>query len=243
MNYQQKGSSLLELLICITIIIILVLFSIKLISRLLQKAKVVSTKAQIAQLAAALEQVKDDTGYYPVNLSDLTLSSPPYMQEKGWNGPYVKEIPLDPWGHPYFYQIPPTTIFSSPPLPREHGRPVTLNFDILSVDGQARLRIENHGITACTIWLNGIKIVEPNEFKNHPIPQIIEKDISLTGNDVLTIRIRSTPGDFITVSISGFLPTGNYFILGSYGKDGQPGGTGFNKDIVWYSNKYPNFQN
>ena len=239
---MKKGFVLTEILVAILIIFILSLISFRLIYVVLQKAKVVSAKAQISQLAMLLEEVKDDTGYYPVYLSNLTLSSPPYMQSRNWKGPYTNKIPLDPWGHPYFYQIPPTTIFTSPTLPRHHGIPETFFFNIDSTSGQFTLRIENHGITACTIWLNGVKIVNPNEFRNHPNPQIIEKDITLTGSDILKVRIRSQPGEYLYISISGFLPTKDYFILGSYGKDGESGGEKFNADIVWYSNKYPNFQ-
>ena len=239
---MKKGFILTEILVAILIIFILSLISFRLIYVVLQKAKVVSAKAQISQLAMILEEVKDDTGYYPINLFDLTLASPPYMQNRNWKGPYTNQIPLDPWEHPYFYQVPPTTIFTSPSLPRQYGTSETLTFSIDSTSGQATLRIENHGVTACTFWLNGVKIVNPNEFKNHPNPQIIEKTITLTGNDILKVRIRSKPGNCLYFSISGFLPTKDYFILGSYGKDGEEGGERFNADIVWYSNKYPNFQ-
>ena len=239
---MKKGFILTEILVVILIIFILCLISSRLIYEVLQKAKVVSAKAQISQLAMILEEVKDDTGYYPINLFDLTLTSPPYMQNRNWKGPYTNQIPLDPWGHPYFYQIPPTTIFTSPSLPRYYGIPETLTFSIDSTTGQVTLRIENYGITACTFWLNGVEIVSPDEFKNNPNPQIIEKDITLTGDDILKVRIRSEPGTCLYFSISGFLPTKDYFILGSYGKDGDIGGEGFNADIVWYSNKYPNFQ-
>jgi len=253
---MKKGYIFTELLIVCAIILLVATISLRAVKAIMEKAKIASAKTQISQLALTLEQVKDDTGYYPVYLSDLTLSSPPNMQERNWKGPYVNEIPVDPWGNSYFYQIPPTTIFTSPMIPRQHGRPVTLTFEINSSvpppqggsnsncgsHGNARLRIENHGITACTIWLNGTKIVKSNEFKNHPNPQIIEKDITLTGNDILQVRVRSTPGDYLYIIISGYLPTTNYFILGSYGRDGAPGGEGINKDIVWYSNRYPNFQ-
>jgi len=238
----KKGFVLKELLVVIAIILILTTWSFKMVKLVLNKARIVSVKAQISQLAMLLEEVKDDTGYYPINLSDLTLASSPYMQNRNWKGPYTNQIPLDPWEHPYFYQIPPTTIFTSPLLPREYGKPETLTFSIDSTSGQATLRIENHGVTACTFWLNGVEIVSPNEFKKHPNPQIIEKTITLTGNDILKVRIRSKPGTYLYFSISGFLPTKDYFILGSYGKDGESGGEGFNADIVWYSNKYPNFQ-
>jgi hypothetical protein len=35
-----------------------------------------------------------------------TTSGHPYL-EPGWNGPYLEEVPLDPWGHPYVIDIQP----------------------------------------------------------------------------------------------------------------------------------------
>ncbi|HOV22628.1 MAG TPA: type II secretion system protein GspG [bacterium] len=240
---MKKGFTLIEILVAVLIIFIICLISFRLISTVIQKSKVASAKVHISQLALLLEQVKNDTGYYPVFLSDMTSNTPPKMLEKGWFGPYINEIPLDPWKHPYFYKIPPTTLFASPSIPRVSGTPDTFTAFFEGIQGKAILHIENYGLTSCEITLNGVKVLNENELKNKPIPQIIEKEVDiLEGNNIFT-RARSTPGDSLIFSISSYnIPTGKYFILGSYGKDGKEGGKGFNKDIVWYSDKYPNFQ-
>ncbi len=240
---MKKGSVLIELVIGIIIFLILATGIFFAIRNVMNKAKVMSAKTQISQLALLLEQVKNDTGLYPGFLSDLTSNPAPQLQEKGWDGPYTNKIPLDPWGNPYFYKVPPTTVFSSPKLPREYGKPYRYEANFNAISGKGRIRIENYGVTACNIYLNGVKIVGENEFKNKPLPQIIEKEITLQpGNNIITWA-RSTPGDFLYFSIIvDNIPTGEYFILGSYGKDGKEGGEGYNKDIVWVSNKYPNFQ-
>ncbi|MCX8082904.1 MAG: type II secretion system protein GspG [bacterium] len=244
MKRKRQGIWLVEILLVVVIICILATISLKLVGFIVQKAKVVSAKAQIAQLAQALETVKDHTGYYPVFLQNLTCSNPaPKLQEKGWKGPYVREVPLDPWGSPYFYQIPPTTLWNSPALPREHGKPETYTAYFESYPGKAILRVENYGITSCDITLNGVVVVYENEFKNKPKPQIIEKEITLQEGNNIVIRARSTPGDFLMISISASLvPSREYFILGSYGKDKVSGGKGFAGDIIWDSRTYPNFQ-
>lgn len=239
---KRRGMVLTEVMVIIVIMLILLMVSFKLAFNILQKAKVVSAKAQIAQFALLLEAVKDDTGLYPVFLSDLLARDPPLLHQKGWAGPYTVQIPLDPWGYPYFYMVPPTTLFSSPPLPREYGKPETAIFNIATVAGQGKLRIENYGVTSCSIYLNGVEVVREQEFRNSPRPQIIEKNVTLLENNVLEVRARSTPGDVLYGAISGFVPTKEYFILGSYGRNGRPGGSGFQKDIVWYSYLYPNFQ-
>ena len=243
MKGKKKGIWLVESLVVVGIICILAIISLKLVGNVLQKAKVVSAKAQIAQIAQALEDVKNDTGYYPVYLSDLLSETPPNMQEQGWRGPYVREVPLDPWGSQYFYQIPPTTLWNSPTLPRQPGKPVTYTASFEARPGQALLRVENYGITACNITLNGVVVVTESEFKNNPRPQIIEKWINLQAGNNIIVWARSTPGDYLIVNISSDkVPTREYFILGSYAKDKIAGGKGFAADIVWDSRTYPNFQ-
>lgn len=240
---MKKGFVLPEIIVGILIVTILIggiSFGVK---NVIDRSKVLSAKAQISQIALLLEQVKNDTGKYPTFLSDLLSNSPPKLQENGWDGPYTNKIPLDPWGNPYFYKIPPTTVFSSPKLPRVTGRPDTYIANFESINGKGKIRIENYGVTSCSIYLNGIEIVKEQEFKNNPRPQIIEKEINLNDLNEIQVRARSTPGDFLYLSItSSNMPTGEYFILGSYGKDGKEGGKSYNKDIVWISNKYPNFQ-
>ena len=244
MKRKKEGFVLNEILVVIGIILVIAGISFRLINAVLNKAKVVTAKSQIATLAFILEEIKDDTGYYPVHLSDILRKDPPPMMGRNWKGPYLnkEEIPLDPWKHPYFYRIPSTTLFSSPQLPREYGIPQVYTFNFKAVPGQATIRVENYGVTACTCWLNGDKVLTENMFKKNPKPQIIEKEINLRENNELRIRVRSQPGEVLYISISGYVPTDQYFILGSYGKDGQEGGKGWNKDIIWVSNKYPNFQ-
>lgn len=243
MKTMKKGMALLELIVGIVIIVVLAMITLQLVGTVIQRAKVVSAKAQIAQLALLLEAVKDDTGYYPAFLQDLTLKVPPTLQEEGWDGFYTGEVPLDPWGSPYFYEIPPTTLFNSPPIPRNPGTPDIYSISFETNPGTALLRVENYGVTSCDITLNGVVVVFEYEFKKNPRPQIIEKEITLLpGNNVLA-RARSKPGEFLMLSVSADnVPTEEYFILGSYGKNKEYGGKGFDEDIKWRSNKYPNFQ-
>lgn len=240
---ESYGFWLVESLVICVIFLILASLTVVLVGNVIQKSKVVSAKAQIAQLSLLLESVKDDTGYYPAFLQNLTLQPPPKLQEEGWHGAYARMIPLDPWGSPYFYKIPPTTLFNSPPVPRTPGAPDTYTMDFETNPGKGILRIENYGVTACDIKLNGVIVVYEYEFKNNPRPQIIEKEIDLLGGNNFLVWARSKPGEFLTATISADnVPTREYFILGSYGKDKQGGGSGFGTDIVWHSRIYPNFQ-
>lgn len=239
---RKSGFYLIECLVIITILLILAGLTILLVSNILQKSRVVSAKAQIAQLALLLEAVKDDTGYYPVYTHNLEEEDAPALQEKGWRGPYTRTVPLDPWGSPYFYKIPPTTLFESPPIPRASGQPETYVVSFETNPGTGLLHIENHGVTACEIKLNGVVVVSESEFKKHPNPQIIEKEVTLNAGNNFLVWARSKPGEFLTANISADnVPTSEYFLLGSWGRDKREGGRGYDADIVWDSRCYPNF--
>jgi general secretion pathway protein G len=44
-----------------------------------------------------------DNGFYPKRLEDLVQEP---ADAKNWHGPYLEKIPVDPWGHKYFYECP-----------------------------------------------------------------------------------------------------------------------------------------
>ncbi|MCM8778055.1 MAG: type II secretion system protein GspG, partial [Candidatus Omnitrophica bacterium] len=161
---MKKGMSLIEFIVAIAIFLILANLSLKLVSSVLHKAKVVSAKAQIAQLAQILQSVKDDTGFYPVSLSYVTSASAPSGMEKGWRGPYATSIPLDPWGIPYFYQIPLTNVFGSPPVIRGKGKPFSYYFNFEATGQTATMKIENYGVASAYVCVNGETIFRQKDF-------------------------------------------------------------------------------
>lgn len=62
-------------------------------------------KVRIAMFRAALEEFKSDNGDYPAGTNGLNdLVSHPTGATNSQQ--YVKEVPLDPWGHPYRYEFP-----------------------------------------------------------------------------------------------------------------------------------------
>lgn len=241
---MKKGIAILELIVAVAMIFLLAVLSLKVVSSVLHKAKVVSAKAQIAQIAQLLQMVKDNTGFYPVSLSDITSVSPPSGMEKGWRGPYTNSIPLDPWNTPYFYNIPLTNVFGSPPVIRGKGKPFSYYFNFEATGQTATMKVENYGVASAEIWVNGVQIFKQKDFNaKPPHPQIYEKLVTLqNGTNSMEAWLASQPTSYFLVYIFGYFPTREYFILGSYGKDKKEGGKGFDEDIVWHSEKYPNFQ-
>jgi type II secretion system protein G len=60
----------------------------------------------VRDVSAALDWFYRDTGRYPTEDEGLyaLVVSPPAAT--GWRGPYLKRVPTDPWGFPYYYQYP-----------------------------------------------------------------------------------------------------------------------------------------
>lgn len=63
-----------------------------------------SEAREIARLKAALKKFRRDCGRYPKTQEGLIalITEPAGM--KGWKGPYVEYIPVDPWDRDYVYE-------------------------------------------------------------------------------------------------------------------------------------------
>ena len=57
---------------------------------------------KMARLVEAIKRYKLDCGDYP-STSEGLRALIDYQGIKGWQGPYVNEVPLDPWHRPYVY--------------------------------------------------------------------------------------------------------------------------------------------
>ena len=59
-------------------------------------------------LATGLEAFRKDCGRYPTTAEGWAASirCPTNLAVEGWHGPYLKTIPLDPWGKAYVYTCP-----------------------------------------------------------------------------------------------------------------------------------------
>lgn len=55
-----------------------------------------------------LQAYKKDTGQYPTTAQGLQALVTQPDGVKGWHGPYLPDMLLDPWSHPYQYAYPST---------------------------------------------------------------------------------------------------------------------------------------
>lgn len=114
---RQRGFTLIEMLIVMVILGLLAALVAPRMFGKVEKSKQKAAKAQISLFEGALDTYRLDVGRYPTTEQGLEALRTKPAEAERWDGPYLsKEIPLDPWGHPYEYRS-----------PGEHG-----DFDIIS---------------------------------------------------------------------------------------------------------------
>lgn len=104
-NRNEKGFTLIEILLVVIIIGILVSLVAPRLAGRSEEARKQAAKADIdGGLALALDLFEVDNGRYPANLDDL-VEKP--SDSQNWKGPYIKKgLPKDPWGGSYIYKMP-----------------------------------------------------------------------------------------------------------------------------------------
>jgi general secretion pathway protein G len=110
---NQKGFTLIEILVVVIIIGILAALVIPKYAGRTEQARNAATKTQIDTLfSSALDMYEADNGNYPSTeqgLQALRVQPNTEPVPKNWKGPYLKkDVPLDPWGKPYVYTYPGT---------------------------------------------------------------------------------------------------------------------------------------
>jgi len=71
------------------------------------KARRTAAISQINTFQTALGNYKLDTGVFPTNEQGLLALRVKPENIPNWAGPYLtKDVPMDPWGHPYQYKYP-----------------------------------------------------------------------------------------------------------------------------------------
>ncbi|MBN3039509.1 MAG: type II secretion system major pseudopilin GspG [Candidatus Omnitrophica bacterium] len=100
---MNKSFTLVELMLVVIIIGILGSIVVPRLAGKAEKARVAAARADVeSNIPAALDMYEMDVGEYPQNLQDL-IQNP---GTEGWDGPYLKKLPKDPWKRDYYYKTP-----------------------------------------------------------------------------------------------------------------------------------------
>lgn len=103
---RHSGFTLLELLIVLAILGLLAAFVAPRYFDQLERSNAKVAQAQIKSLLEALDHYRLDVGRYPTAEQGLAALTSAPSGESRWAGPYLKrELPKDPWGRDYQYQV------------------------------------------------------------------------------------------------------------------------------------------
>jgi general secretion pathway protein G len=104
----QRGFTLVELLVVITIIGLIMGLVGPRVLNYLTESKAKAAKIQIESFSSALDLYFLDVGRYPSTSEGLAALVRRPGSASAWNGPYLKggQVPADPWGNPYVYRSP-----------------------------------------------------------------------------------------------------------------------------------------
>jgi general secretion pathway protein G len=119
-----SGFTLIELLLVLVILGILAAIVVPKFSGRTEQARITAAKTQLSSFATALDAFEVDNGYYPKGRNGLTDLVQQPRDAQNWRGPYLKDIPKDPWNNDYVYECP--------------GRYNSASYDIMSMGTDGR---------------------------------------------------------------------------------------------------------
>jgi general secretion pathway protein G len=122
---KRSGFTLVEMLLVLVILGVLAAIVYPKVAGRGEQARVTAAQTQISAFKTALDLFEADNGYYPKGrngLQDLVVKP---RDATNWRGPYLENIPKDPWNNDYTYECP--------------GKHNVASYDIMSMglDGRA----------------------------------------------------------------------------------------------------------
>jgi general secretion pathway protein G len=99
-KHHNAGFTLIEVLLVVVIIGMLASIIVPRLGGRSREAQITAAGADIAGISIAIEMYEVDNLQWPSSLEALVTET----SEKNWHGPYLDEVPIDPWGNPYHYK-------------------------------------------------------------------------------------------------------------------------------------------
>lgn len=98
MNHKKYPIHVYIFIIIVIIVLIATIFSARKVGQKLNHAKIATTKVKIKILNSALEQFKNDHGYYPKDGLIALIKKPEHVRNSG-------KLPDDPWNNSFQYKL------------------------------------------------------------------------------------------------------------------------------------------
>jgi general secretion pathway protein G len=108
-SFNSKGFTLMEIMLVVVIIGILAAAVMPKLVRQIPFVQKNRANSDIVTLSGQLDTYYMQNNDYPTTEQGLrALITKPTSSPtpKNWNGPYIKKIPMDPWGREYKYKCP-----------------------------------------------------------------------------------------------------------------------------------------
>ena len=100
---RRTHFTLIEVVVVIIILVTLAGIATPVYMNYVKQGRIGTAKMQLKLLAQELDNYKIRVGQYPSELRGLVENLDGHEK---WDGPYMKKIPLDPWGNEYVYVVP-----------------------------------------------------------------------------------------------------------------------------------------
>jgi general secretion pathway protein G len=103
---RRQGFTLVEMLLVLVILATLAAIVYPKVMGRGKQARITAAQTQIASFKSALDAFEVDNGYFPKGrngLMDLVIQP---RDAVSWHGPYMDQIPQDPWKQDYIYECP-----------------------------------------------------------------------------------------------------------------------------------------
>lgn len=121
---KRSGFTLVEMLLVLVILATLAAIVVPKFAGRTEQARITAAQTQINSFELVLDTYEVDNGFYPKGSDGLQDLVEQPSNAQNWRGPYMEEIPLDPWGNEYVYECP--------------GKHNTSSFDIVSMGPDGR---------------------------------------------------------------------------------------------------------
>jgi general secretion pathway protein G len=102
---DRRGFTLMEVLLVLAILVILGATAVGVFSGIQRSSNINTAQIQVDAIDSASERYNVTVGTYPNSIEDL-YTMPQGVNPGKWAGPYLEDVPLDPWQNNYDFVNP-----------------------------------------------------------------------------------------------------------------------------------------